>query len=151
MRQWGAVWLWLYERIVPLAIDDGSGQGIQGCGQLMTAGSGTYLVTAAHVFNGIDPADIGIPTEHVAGLIGVVVGFPALRIKGIYLLLLTLGFAEIISVIALSWDYVGGARGAAAPDGGAQGAAAERTAAGGSGGGGASYLVADWATSGSKL
>ena len=39
------------------------------------------------------------------------VGFPALRIKGVYLLLLTLGFSEIISVIALSWDYVGGAQG----------------------------------------
>jgi branched-chain amino acid transport system permease protein len=47
----------------------------------------------------------------VAGIIGVAVGFPALRIKGIYLLLLTLGFAEIISVIALSWEYVGGAQG----------------------------------------
>src|SRR6185503_2102347 len=46
-----------------------------------------------------------------AGIIGVAVGFPALRIKGIYLLLLTLGFAEIISVIALSWEYVGGAQG----------------------------------------
>jgi branched-chain amino acid transport system permease protein len=46
-----------------------------------------------------------------AGIIGIAVGFPALRIKGIYLLLLTLGFAEIISVIALSWDYVGGAQG----------------------------------------
>lgn len=47
----------------------------------------------------------------VAGVIGVVVGFPALRIKGIYLLLLTLGFAEIVSVVALSWEYVGGAQG----------------------------------------
>jgi branched-chain amino acid transport system permease protein len=47
----------------------------------------------------------------VAGIIGVVVGFPALRIKGVYLLLLTLGFSEIVSVIALSWDYVGGAQG----------------------------------------
>jgi branched-chain amino acid transport system permease protein len=46
-----------------------------------------------------------------AGVIGVAVGFPALRIKGIYLLLLTLGFSEIVSVIALSWDYVGGAQG----------------------------------------
>ena len=46
-----------------------------------------------------------------AGMIGVVVGFPALRIKGIYLLLLTLGFGEIVSVIALSWDYIGGAQG----------------------------------------
>ena len=47
----------------------------------------------------------------VAGIIGVVVGFPALRIKGVYLLLLTLGFSEIISVIALSWEYIGGAQG----------------------------------------
>ena len=47
----------------------------------------------------------------IAGFIGVVVGFPALRIKGIYLLLLTLGFGEIVSVIALSWDYIGGAQG----------------------------------------
>jgi branched-chain amino acid transport system permease protein len=47
----------------------------------------------------------------VAGLIGFAVGFPALRIKGIYLLLLTLGFSEIVQVIALSWDYVGGAQG----------------------------------------
>jgi len=47
----------------------------------------------------------------VAGLVGVFVGFPALRIKGIYLLLLTLGFSEIIQVIILTWDYTGGAQG----------------------------------------
>ena len=47
----------------------------------------------------------------VTGVTGVIVGFPALRIKGIYLLLLTLGFSEIISVVALSWEYIGGAQG----------------------------------------
>jgi branched-chain amino acid transport system permease protein len=47
----------------------------------------------------------------VSAVIGIVVGFPALRIKGIYLLLLTLGFSEILSVVALSWEYVGGAQG----------------------------------------
>jgi branched-chain amino acid transport system permease protein len=47
----------------------------------------------------------------LAGVVGVLIGFPALRIKGIYLLLLTLGFSEIIQVIVLSWDYVGGAQG----------------------------------------
>ena len=31
----------------------------------------------------------------VAGIVGISVGFPALRIRGIYLLLLTLGFSEI--------------------------------------------------------
>jgi branched-chain amino acid transport system permease protein len=47
----------------------------------------------------------------VTGIVGVLVGFPALRIKGVYLLLLTLGFAEIVSVIVLSWDFIGGAQG----------------------------------------
>src|SRR5437868_12966803 len=47
----------------------------------------------------------------IAGVVGVVIGFPALRIKGIYLLMLTLGFSEIIQVVVLSWDYVGGAQG----------------------------------------
>ncbi|HVV63732.1 MAG TPA: branched-chain amino acid ABC transporter permease [Pseudolabrys sp.] len=47
----------------------------------------------------------------VAGIVGIVVGFPALRIKGVYLLLLTLGFSEIVQVVILSWDYTGGAQG----------------------------------------
>jgi branched-chain amino acid transport system permease protein len=47
----------------------------------------------------------------VAGVTGIVVGFPALRIKGVYLLLLTLGFSEIVQVVILSWDYTGGAQG----------------------------------------
>ncbi len=47
----------------------------------------------------------------IAGVIGVMVGFPALRIKGIYLLLLTLGFQQIIQVIALTWPYTGAADG----------------------------------------
>ena len=58
------------------------------------------------------PFAVSLPLAALlAGVIGVVVGFPALRIKGIYLLLLTLGFGEIVSVIALSWDYIGGAQG----------------------------------------
>lgn len=47
----------------------------------------------------------------VSGVIGLLVGFPALRIKGIYLLLLTLGFAEIVQVVILTWEYTGGAQG----------------------------------------
>ncbi len=58
------------------------------------------------------PFILSIPAAGLlAGVVGVVIGFPALRIKGIYLLLLTLGFSEIIQVIVLSWDYVGGAQG----------------------------------------
>jgi branched-chain amino acid transport system permease protein len=47
----------------------------------------------------------------VAGLMGIVVGLPALRIKGIYLLLMTLGFNEIIRVFFLNFGYTGGVGG----------------------------------------
>lgn len=58
------------------------------------------------------PFAVALPTGGiVAGIIGVAVGFPALRIKGVYLLLLTLGFSEIVQVVILSWDYTGGAQG----------------------------------------
>lgn len=58
------------------------------------------------------PFIVSVPIAGLmAGMVGVVIGFPALRIKGIYLLLLTLGFSEIVQVIVMSWDYVGGAQG----------------------------------------
>ena len=47
----------------------------------------------------------------VAGIVGFVLGLPALRIKGIYLLLLTLGFGEIVRVVFINFTYVGGAAG----------------------------------------
>ncbi len=47
----------------------------------------------------------------VAGIVGLVLGLPALRIKGIYLLLLTLGFGEIVRVIFINLNYVGAAAG----------------------------------------
>jgi branched-chain amino acid transport system permease protein len=46
-----------------------------------------------------------------AGVIGFVLGLPALRIKGIYLLLLTLGFGEIVRVVLINVEYVGAAAG----------------------------------------
>lgn len=39
----------------------------------------------------------------VAGLFGIALGFPALRLKGPYLVIATLGFSEVIRQIALNW------------------------------------------------
>lgn len=47
----------------------------------------------------------------LAALAGVVVGIPTLRLRGDYLAIATLGFGEIIRVIILNLDVVGGARG----------------------------------------
>lgn len=47
----------------------------------------------------------------VAGFAGILVGLPSLRLKGDYLAIVTLGFGEIIRVVILNIDAIGGARG----------------------------------------
>lgn len=47
----------------------------------------------------------------LASLVGYLVGLPSLRLKGDYLAIVTLGFGEIIRVIILNINAVGGARG----------------------------------------
>ncbi|GLC90013.1 branched-chain amino acid ABC transporter permease [Lysinibacillus piscis] len=46
-----------------------------------------------------------------AAVAGLIVGIPTLRLKGDYLAIATLGFAEIIRIIFLNTEYVGGAAG----------------------------------------
>lgn len=46
-----------------------------------------------------------------AALAGVFIGIPTLRLKGDYLAIATLGFGEIIRIVALNIDYIGGAIG----------------------------------------
>jgi branched-chain amino acid transport system permease protein len=47
----------------------------------------------------------------VAAVAGLIVGIPSLRLRGDYLAIVTLGFAEIIRIIILNIDRVGGATG----------------------------------------
>lgn len=47
----------------------------------------------------------------LAGVLGVVVGVPALRLRGIYLALATIAFVEILRVVALNLAITGGAVG----------------------------------------
>ena len=44
----------------------------------------------------------------VGGLVGLVVGFPALRLRGLYLVLVTFGFGEVVRVIFLNAPVFGG-------------------------------------------
>ena len=58
----------------------------------------------------------------VAGVVGLIIGIPALRLRGDYLAIITLGFGEIIRVIltnidsVLGFDFTGGAAGLFAQD-----------------------------------
>jgi branched-chain amino acid transport system permease protein len=51
----------------------------------------------------------------VAALAGLLVGIPSLRLRGDYLAIVTLGFAEIIRIVILNIDKVGGATGFSVP------------------------------------
>jgi branched-chain amino acid transport system permease protein len=46
-----------------------------------------------------------------AGVAGFIVGLPSLRLRGDYLAIVTLGFGEVIRVLLLNTEAVGGARG----------------------------------------
>lgn len=47
----------------------------------------------------------------LAGLAGLAVGIPSLRLRGDYLAIVTLGFGEIIRVLIVNIDTIGGSRG----------------------------------------
>ena len=47
----------------------------------------------------------------VAAIAGLIIGIPTLRLRGDYLAIATLGFGEIMRIVLLNIDYVGGASG----------------------------------------
>lgn len=47
----------------------------------------------------------------LAAAAGVLIGIPTLRLRGDYLAIATLGFGEIISIVGLNIEYIGGATG----------------------------------------
>jgi branched-chain amino acid transport system permease protein len=66
------------------------------------------------------PAELGFLVAVLTGgvaaaLAGLLVGIPTLRLRGDYLAIATLGFGEIIRVVILNTDAVGGARGLSVP------------------------------------
>ncbi len=72
---------------------------------------GAYLSAALTVFYGF-PFLLAILISGIAaGLVGILIGVPALRLTGDYLAIATLGFGEIIRVIILNIPAVGGPRG----------------------------------------
>jgi len=51
----------------------------------------------------------------VSALAGLIVGLPTLRLKGDYLAIATLGFGEIVRIVFLNMEFVGGAAGFTLP------------------------------------
>jgi branched-chain amino acid transport system permease protein len=93
-------------------------------GQLSLASPGFYALggyTAAILSTKVFPVEGSFPIPLlllemliaglISGLLGVIVGVPALRLRGIYLAIATIAFVEILRVLALNLDITGGAIG----------------------------------------
>jgi branched-chain amino acid transport system permease protein len=74
-------------------------------------GIGAYITSYLTVRAGIPLSLALLLAAIAAGLIGVVVGFPALRLKGIYLAMATLGFGEMVRSFFLNFTPMGGSGG----------------------------------------
>jgi len=74
-------------------------------------GIGAYLSSYLTVAVGL-PLTLALVIAAVtAGAIGVIVGFPALRLNGIYLAMATLGFGEMVRSFFLNLSPMGGSEG----------------------------------------
>lgn len=86
-----------------------TGQFSLGHAAFMAVGAYTSAILTAK-FN--QPFIVAIIFSAIAAaLAGVIIGIPTLRLKGDYLAIATLGFGEIVKILALNIDYIGGARG----------------------------------------
>ena len=94
-----------YSFFIPMKTNQISG----GQGAFMAIGAYSSAAMTVHFHVPFSVALIA--SSLVAGLVGVLVGFPALRIRGLYLVIMTLGFAEVVRVFFLTSDYFGAAYG----------------------------------------
>jgi branched-chain amino acid transport system permease protein len=74
-------------------------------------GIGAYLTSYLTVTTELPLTVALVVAAAASGAIGVMVGFPALRLKGIYLAMATLGFGEMVRSFFLNFDLMGGAGG----------------------------------------
>lgn len=83
---------------------------------LISLGQGGFMAIGAYVCAMLTRSDLPFPLALLAGgcaaaMAGLVVGAPVLRIRGIYVMILTLGFGEIVGVFFLNFEPTGGASG----------------------------------------
>lgn len=82
-----------------------------------TLGHAAFMAIGAYT-SAVFTAKLGMPfivaiiaSGIMASLAGILIGIPTLRLKGDYLAIATLGFGEIVRILATNMDYIGGAIG----------------------------------------
>lgn len=84
---------------------------------LLSLGQGGFMAIGAYV-SGYLTTEMNAPFGLalvcgglMAGVVGLLVGIPSLRIKGVYLIIMTMGFGEIVRVFFLNFEPTGAASG----------------------------------------
>lgn len=73
---------------------------------------GAYTVAVLTSYHASWPFLLAVPVAVLAALVsGVLLGAPTLRVRGDYLAIVTLGFGEIIRLVAVNSDWLGAAQG----------------------------------------
>ncbi len=89
-----------------------TGQLSLGHSAFLGAGAYAFGLLAIKLHFGFWPSFIGAAA--LSGLLGFLIGIPALKLRGPYFALVTLGFAAILGVVILAWvNLTGGANGMA--------------------------------------
>lgn len=115
---------WLYLACL-VAINVASATGLNiltGYTGLVSLGHGAFMAVGAYTVAWLE-ARVGTPFllnlmvgGGVAALIGVLVGIPSLRVKGLYLAIATIGAAIILQFVFINWSSVtGGSQGMTIP------------------------------------
>ena len=83
---------------------------------LISLGQGGFMAIGAYTSALLTAKDVPFALALAAGavvaaLIGVLVAAPAVRIRGIYLIIATLGFGEIVRILFINLEFAGGASG----------------------------------------
>jgi branched-chain amino acid transport system permease protein len=84
-------------------------------GHTVFFGAGAYAAIVAYSQFGLPPiagAPVGIL---IAVLIAALIGVPTLRLSGHYFSMATIAVAELIRVLIINWEWVGGAQGISGP------------------------------------
>jgi branched-chain amino acid transport system permease protein len=78
--------------------------GLFSLGHAAFFGMGAYTSALLSIKLGFGFIEALIVSMIMTGLFGTLIGFPALRLKGDYLAIATLGFGEIFRIILVNWD-----------------------------------------------
>jgi branched-chain amino acid transport system permease protein len=80
-------------------------------GNAIFFGTGAYAAAAVQIHWGWTPWGGMVLGMAAASAIALVIGYPCFRLKGHYFAMATLAIGEVVSVLAMNWNWVGGSVG----------------------------------------